>query len=320
MRRNLRNLPTWLAMVSLLAALVGAPAAGSGESPAVYFGEPAPGSVPAIFRAGAVSSDGIEIALAVHPGGNEMYLTRIVSGRVTLLVSTRAADSWTAPELAPFSSSCDDAGAFVTGDGEALYFTSKRPGVGDTGPRNIYHIWTVTRRDGAWQEPAEVAFPLESAIGEASPSLTLDGTLYYSAEYPSLGGYGVYRSRIEDGARQLPELALVLSNAGGIVDVEPFVASDASYILFYSAGRPDNLAPSGMLGDLYASFRTSDGAWTEPRNLGTTVNTAMEESSPTVTADGQFLFFGSNRAARNHLPDIYWVGTDFLTALKPAQP
>ncbi len=317
MRRDTSRAVVFAFLTVVVCGLVSVASADNvAEISGTYLGEPAPDSVPLVFRPGAVSGDGIEIALAVHPNVAEVYVTRITSGKAALLVSRRIGEGWTALEPVSFASACDDAGAFVTADGAMLYFASKRPGVGETAPRGAYHIWFVTRQGETWSEPAEVVLPLESVSGEASPSLTGDGALYYAADYTSLGGEGVYCSRSADGVWQLPEYVGVFPH-GGAVYVEPFISADGSFLLFYSAGRSDNLAPASTLGDLYVSFRDADGAWTPPRNLGSPVNSAMEESSPSLSPDGRFLFFASNRAARNRMPDICWVSADFLAAQKP---
>ncbi len=307
-----------LVVLAAVAVALVAAASGTGIEQR-YLDELAPGSVPVVFRPGAVSTDGIEISLAVHPNGTELYVTRITFGKARLLVSRRENGVWTALESAPFASECDDASAFVSADGSTLYFASKRPGVGETAPRDVYHLWCATRGDDAWSSAVELVLPLESASGEASPSLTLDDALYYAADYPTLGGEGVYRSQSVDGSWQMPEPVAVFPHDGAVY-VEPYVAPDGSFLIFYSAGRPDNLAPADMLGDLYVAFRTDEGAWTQPRNLGSPVNSAMEESSPSLSPDGKYLFFASNRAARNRMPDIYWVSAESLSALKSSQP
>jgi hypothetical protein len=71
--------------------------------------------------------------------------------------------------------------------------------------------------------------------------------------------------------------------------------------------------------------------WSEPVNLGPEINSATEESRPSVTLDGQYFFFTSTRINEPTLPpgipparsmpgngsrDIYWVTTDFLENLK----
>jgi hypothetical protein len=45
--------------------------------------------------------------------------------------------------------------------------------------------------------------------------------------------------------------------------------------------------------DLYVSTKNNQGNWTEPVNLGTTINTSESEISPFLTADKKTLFFAS---------------------------
>ena len=46
--------------------------------------------------------------------------------------------------------------------------------------------------------------------------------------------------------------------------------------------------------DLYASFLQNNGTWSEPRNLGSTVNTKFQEMTPRLAEDQVTLFFSSN--------------------------
>jgi Tol biopolymer transport system component len=50
-------------------------------------------------------------------------------------------------------------------------------------------------------------------------------------------------------------------------------------------------------GDLYASRSTgAGGKWTKARHLEHGINTFADESSPSLTPDGRFLFFTSERS------------------------
>jgi OOP family OmpA-OmpF porin len=57
--------------------------------------------------------------------------------------------------------------------------------------------------------------------------------------------------------------------------------------------------------DLYVSFYL-EGRWSEPTHLGNLVNTPLQEMSPSLSADGKFLFFASNgRRGTTGSFDIY---------------
>ena len=276
--------------------------------------DPLPGDLPAVFRPGGVSSEAVELSLVVHPNLQEIYFTRLQNGEAVIYTSRLTAAGWTQPEPAPFSGQYNELAPFITAGGDTLYFCSQRPAAGSTTPSQNYHIWVAARLDEGWAEPSELHLPLESASGELHPSLTRDGTLYYQADYPDLGGEGFYRARQVDGAFQTPEkVNLKLELA-----VEPYISPDETFLLFYAAGTQDNLAPAGNTGDLYAAFRVADGTWSEPLNLGEPVNSTAEESTPTLSPDGQYLFFASNRPG-GRFPDLYWIETSRVLMLNPAQ-
>jgi len=327
-----RVLPLWLVFVLVSCAAPTTPAitptsqtatitptsAPTSEPAATtLLGETPPGAEPAVFRPGSVSTEAIELSLALHPNLRELYFTRLESERATIWFSRQTEAGWSTPEPASFSGEYNDVSPFITGDGQRLYFASTRPTAGSTTPSAQVHIWYVEALADGWSEPAQLALPLESATGENNPTLTQDGTLYYMADYPTLGGSGLYRARYADGAFQTPEKLDVLSQTNTIVDVEPFVAPDGSFVLFYSAGRPDNLTPNGKVGDLYIAFQDSAGKWSPPQNLGTRVNSEAEESTPTLSPDGKYLFFTSNRGVEQRFPDLYWIEASFLQTLSP---
>jgi hypothetical protein len=83
----------------------------------------------------------------------------------------------------------------------------------------------------------------------------------------------------------------------------PALSADGLSLYFFSANR----AGGGLgQGDLWVSRRaTLDGAWGEPVNLGSPVNTAAGESFPTLSDDGHWLFFASTRAGSFGGQDLY---------------
>ncbi|MDC1106382.1 OmpA family protein [Prolixibacteraceae bacterium] len=57
--------------------------------------------------------------------------------------------------------------------------------------------------------------------------------------------------------------------------------------------------------DIYVSMKQSNNSWSSPKNLGKPVNTSGWESQPSVSADGRYLFFVSNRKGSKGKTDIY---------------
>src|SRR5688572_30136065 len=76
-------------------------------------------------------------------------------------------------------------------------------------------------------------------------------------------------------------------------EFDPFITKDGLSLYFVTGmGRPG----FGMR-DLWVSERaTLDDPWSEPRNLGVTINSAVHEQHPMVSVDGHHLYFSSNRA------------------------
>ena len=67
--------------------------------------------------------------------------------------------------------------------------------------------------------------------------------------------------------------------------------------------------------DIHVCFKKKDGTWTKPINLGSTVNSNFNETCPSITPDGKYLFF-SRYDEEGGLPNIYWVSTNVIKKLK----
>jgi hypothetical protein len=68
------------------------------------------------------------------------------------------------------------------------------------------------------------------------------------------------------------------------------ISSDGRYMYFTACERPDGFGRC----DIY--FTSYDGTkWAEPVNIGSPVNTKYWESQPSISANGEMLFFVSNR-------------------------
>jgi hypothetical protein len=214
---------------------------------------------------------------------------------------------WTPPQCAPFSGEYSDLAPFLTVDGKRLYFASNRPGGFGKGD-----IWYVERTDTGWSAAVNIGSPPNSPETETQPTLTADGTLYFVCSMDSVKwNRGIYRSRMIDGKYAEPE-ALASSINTEHADIYPFIAPDESYLLFGS-GRPGHFSTET---DLYISFRSDDGSWIEPVNMGQAINNGSSVSFGCTTSDGKYIFF--NRF--NEGTDVfYWIDSKIIDRYRPAK-
>ncbi len=78
------------------------------------------------------------------------------------------------------------------------------------------------------------------------------------------------------------------------------ISADGRLLFFTGCGRPDGLGSC----DIYMSVKQK-GSWSEPVNLGAPVNGSSWDSQPSVSADGHWLYFTSNRNGGKGKMDIW---------------
>jgi len=298
-----------------------------------YLGQRPPGLTPEVFAPGLVSTGGFERDVAITPDGREIYFG--VSGpgyQFTSVVMTRLARGrWTEPEVVPGFEEPRylNLEPALSPDGNTLMFLSNRPdSLGGTKPGN-QDIWVLTRTPGGWTAPANLGPPVNSTQAEYFPSLTRDGTIYFTREEPGTRVSTIWRARKSGRGYSAPEKLPAQVNSGRS-QYNAFVAPDESYLIVPVDGRPDSVGGC----DYYVVFRSADDTWSEPINLGPAVNTAgAQEFSPYVSPDGKYFFFMSSRLVRperltfrllrelherpgNGNADIYWVDAGLIASLR----
>ena len=257
-----------------------------------YIGQTPPGDTPELFAPGIVSTGIYTRDVAMTPDGSELYFG-VLFGSIAAVVETHVDEdgSWTEPEVAPFSkdSRFFNLEPHITPDGSRFLFLSTR--VEDPGPDDLrnwsnQNIWVMDRIDGGWGEPYDLGPPVNSEEAEFFPSVTHDGTLYFTRGINGGQESYIYRSRFVDGQYQEPE------RLGPEVNSTPnqfnaFIAPDESFLIVSTGGREDTQGGT----DYYVVFRTADDVWSDPVNMGPTVNTAANaEISPYVSPDGRVFF------------------------------
>lgn len=302
-----------------------------------YLGQDQPGDTPELFAPGIIATGMYTRDIAMSPDGNEIYFCVAVGGYAysTILYVKQEAGKWTDPEVVPNMEHPDymNFEPCISPDGKHLYFLSNRPDTSDT-EIGDQDIWAMDRTGEGWSEPYNLGLPINTDQAEFYPSVTKNGTMYFTRADKGSPIHNIYRSRLVDGKFNEPEKLPDQVNCG-TNRFNAFIAQDESYIIVPAVGMPDSYGGT----DYYIVFRDQNDNWSEPVNMGEKVNTeANGEYSAYVTGDMKYLFFMSTRLApdenkpekltykilttmynnpQNGNSDIYWMTTNFIEELRP---
>jgi len=267
-------------------------------------------ALPQLFAENVVSTEDDEFGATFSPDGTEFYFAKQDQytnfPHLGLISVTRFRDGkWSKPEVVPFSGQYLDATPRLSPDGKAMYFSSNRP-VPDSKFRP-WRIWMVERQGQGWGEPKLLSAPVNAPerAWNFGASVTNDGTVYFSSSRAADGHLHIYRSRRVDGKYAEPEMLGPEINSA-FFETDPYVSPDERLLVFASAGegppgngdRKETVMGGGVLyprGDLYVSVN-EQGKWSAAKHLEHGINTFGDESAPSLTPDGKYLFFTSERS------------------------
>jgi Tol biopolymer transport system component len=166
------------------------------------------------------------------------------------------------------------------------------------------------RSDTPYSSDKPISIPTVFAPNEISsgdydshPAFTPDGkTLYFLKLTPDANFWTIVVSHFENGRWIEPEIAPF---SGQYSDADPFITADGKRFFFISNRPRTGEETNGKLPkhDIWEMDKTATG-WSEPRNLGSPVNSDASEYYPT-TAANRTLYFGSRRKGGKGGADIY---------------
>ena len=262
---------------------------------------------PRLFAEGVISTEDDEQGGTFSPDGSEFYFVKqsqyTYFPRYGLICVSHFRDGkWSEPEAVPFSGKSLDFPPKFSPDGKTMYFGSYRQ-VPEKA-RGVLRIWAVDRTPSGWSEPRLLPSPVNMEdSANFGPSVANDGTLYFVS---TRGGENthIFRSRYANGVYAEPEKLGPEINSE-FNESEPYISPDGKFLIFASAGifpgdqdRPETLHGGGLLyarADLYLS-ENRGGKWTKARHLEHGINSTADESAPSLTPDGKYLFFTSERS------------------------
>lgn len=160
----------------------------------------------------------------------------------------------------------------------------------------------VPGASGEWSEPMNLAI-VNSPGGEKGPCISPDGKrLYFSRDghpenYP--GWFNIWYSDWDGKNWGAPKNLGPEVNQGGAAD--PSITGDGK-LMYFLSNRPRGY---GAVDIWYSEW---DGTrWGSPKNAGPEINTSAGEWTPTVSSDGNTLYFMARRREGNISFEDLWV-------------
>lgn len=244
---------------------------------------------PSLFAPNTVSTNQFEYGSSLSPDGKKFAFVRALARfqHSALVISQKSGDTWQTPTLLPFSGEFHDTNPYFAKDSNTFYFTSLRPVEGAGKGRS--KIWQVSFDGDQFGEPKLVPGKINGDHTVIYPTVHSNKDIYFSSVIEGAkGGMDLFVSKYHpDGYGEPIEIAELNTTKS---DADPELSTDGK-LLFYTSMRPGGLGHY----DLHVSVKQKDGKWGEPINLGDKINSRAMDSDPILSADGNTLFFSSDK-------------------------
>lgn len=187
----------------------------------------------------------------------------------------------------------DDYWPMLSTNGTRIYTTKKIPIINDMpiSQRNANEDFFINflNNDSVWDQARSIQ-PLNTRGNEGAPSISADGqTFVFTAcnRQDGLGKCDIYIAKRRRNGWTRPQNIGAPINSN-LWETQPSISSDGKTIYFV---RP--VGRSTENNNLWVSH-FEDEKWSEPIQLGDSINTKQREEAPFIHPDGQTLYFVSN--------------------------
>jgi len=180
----------------------------------------------------------------------------------------------------------------ISADEMVMYFTSRRSG-STGGQKDLLEglfyedIYMSVNIAGTWQPPINMGAPINSDIHESAIGLSADGQTMFLFKVDAKHGGDIYISKLIGDNWSEPERMPKGINSKAY-EYSVSLSADER-VLYFVSDRKDGFGGR----DIYMSRKMPDGAWSEPENLGRSINTLYDEDGVFFHPDGKTLYFSS---------------------------
>jgi outer membrane protein OmpA-like peptidoglycan-associated protein len=183
----------------------------------------------------------------------------------------------------------DDLGPIISTDGKLLYLARQNDPGNLGGLKDDEDVWQSRLESNQWTRAVNMGRMVNTTHADNLLAVSADNNTLMFEEENQLA----VKHRTETGWSASEKLSLTFKN-----ELDHFVAclsSDGKAVVF-SAKLKSNIYYDLKRdeGDLYVCIKTDSKNWSAPINLGTSINSIGEDTSPFLSADGKTLYFATD--------------------------
>lgn len=153
-------------------------------------------------------------------------------------------------------------------------------------------LYVSYKNDTSWTQAKSISKNINTEANEGASAISADGSIMLLTKCLPRVGCDMFLSYIENGEWIEPyKIGNSLNSENW--DSQPCISADGNTIYFVSN------RPGGFGGiDIWKIEQKKNGTWKKAKNLGASINTKGNDTSPFIHPDNQTLYFSSN----------YWTG------------
>lgn len=199
----------------------------------------------------------------------------------------------------------------ISSDGKLLFYT--RGYVNALGKNKYDQDVFLSRKNelGKWDKSLNIGFPINDKEKNAVLAISGDGKdiLLLNTYKPGKNRFGISMSHKTSKGWSYPE-DIKIDKYVNHSPVADFTLSQDGNVLILSVRSDFTFGEN----DLYVSFKKKNNTWSQPINLGKSINTPEHEVTPFIAADNKTLYFstkgypgyGDNDIFKSHRLDETW--------------
>ncbi len=185
----------------------------------------------------------------------------------------------------------------MTIDGKKIIFTRRIKSDEDFYESNLV--------DNTWTNATPVKGRINTTLNEGAQNVSQDGDwfIFTGCNYPEgAGSCDLYIAFKNKQGRWTEPV-----NMGNVINTEfwessPSLSPDKKD-LYFSSSRPGGYGGK----DIWVTHRSNKGSWSQPENLGPTINTSADEGCPFMHADNETLYFNSDGHMGYGSTDLFYA-------------